>query len=137
MQFWGRFKAIKVAEQGVSMDIDKVAITNIGVYVARQSPAATFGNPFPKVTDFTEVNKTGTHQTPQAMELTPFDKNINSALYFHTDYVSVDDSLAGKVTPGQPGSSAVANTLIEWVLKRSVGRAKVPTPKELGVVETY
>jgi pimeloyl-ACP methyl ester carboxylesterase len=137
MQFWGRFKTIKVAEQGVSMDIDKTAITHIGVYVARQSPAATFGNPFPKVTDFTEVNKAGTHQTPQAMELTPFDKNINSALYFHTDYVSVDDSLAGKVTPGQPGSSAVANTLIEWVLKRSVGRAKVPTPKELGVVERY
>jgi pimeloyl-ACP methyl ester carboxylesterase len=137
MQFWGRFKSIKLAEQGVNMDIDKAAIANIAVYVARQSTAATFSNPFPQVTDFTEVNKAGTHQTPKAMELTPFDKNINSALYFHTDYVSVDDSLAGQVTPGQPGSSAVANTLIEWVLERSVGSAKVPTPKSLGVVETY
>jgi hypothetical protein len=112
-------------------------IANIPVYMARQSTASSFNNTLPQVTDFTEVNKTGTHQTHKALELTPFDKNINSALYFHTDYVSVDDSLAGQVTPGQPGSSAVANTLIEWVLKRSVGTAKVPTPKSLGVVETY
>ena len=105
--------------------------------MARQSPSTSLNNPFPLVTDFTEVNKTGTHQTEAAAKLTPFDKSINSALYFHTDYVSVDDSLAGQVTPGQPGSSAVANTLIEWVLKRSAGRAKVPTPKSLGVVETY
>lgn len=137
MQFWGRFKTIKVSAQGVSMDIDKAAITKIPVYVARQSPASTFGNPFPLVTDFTEVNKSGTHQTAEAAALTPFDKSINSALYFHTDYVSVDDSLAGQVSPGQPGSSAVANTLIEWVLKRSAGTSKVPTPKSLGVRETY
>ena len=137
MQFLGRFKTIKIAEQGVNLDIDKTAIAKIPAYVARQSTSTTFGNPFPQVMDFTEVNKTGTHQTEAAAALTPFDKNINSALYFHTDYVSVDDSLAGQVTPGKPGSSAVANTLIEWVLKRSVGRAKVPTPKSLGVMETY
>lgn len=137
MQFLGRFKVLKIAESGVNLDIDKAAISKIPAYVARQSPSNTFGNPFPLVTDFTEVNKTGTHQTEAAAAITPFDKSINSALYFHTDYVSVDDSLAGQVQPGQPGSSAVANTLIEWVLKRSAGRAKVPTPKSLGVVETY
>ncbi len=86
MQFWGRFKTIKVSEQGVNVDIDKAAISKIPVYVARQSSSSTFGNPFPLVTDFTEVNKTGTHQTPAAMQLTPFDKGINSALYLHTDY---------------------------------------------------
>jgi hypothetical protein len=33
--------------------------------------------------------------------------------------------------------SAVSDTLIDWMLKRSKGRAVVPTPKQLGVVKTY
>jgi hypothetical protein len=59
------------------------------------------------------------------------------ALYNHTDIVSAADALAGQARPGEPGASAVSDTLIDWVLKRSKGRADVPTPKALGVVETY
>ena len=105
--------------------------------MAHQSPAAKADNPFPKVTDFTEINRTGTYQTDPARALTPLDPAINVALYHHTDFMSADDSLAGKVRPGEPGASAVADTLVEWVLKRSSGRAVTPTPKSLGVRETY
>jgi hypothetical protein len=35
--------------------------------------------------------------------------------------------------PGQPGASVVADTLVDWMLARSEGRAHVPTPKQLGV----
>jgi hypothetical protein len=31
----------------------------------------------------------------------------------------------------------VANTLIDWVLKRSKGVATAPTPKQLGVRDAY
>ena len=112
-------------------------ITAIPVYVARQSANASLNNPFPLVTDFTEVNKKGVFQTDEAKKLTPFDPAINAALYYHTDFVSADDSLEGKVRPGQPGASAVSNTLIDWLLKRSKGRAAVPGPKQLGVKRTF
>jgi hypothetical protein len=62
---------------------------------------------------------------------------VNVALYNHTDIVSADDSLAGTVRPGEPGASAISDTLIDWVLKRSKGRAAVPTPMSLGVRDTY
>ncbi len=137
MAFVGRFRSLKLHERGVNLDIDKGAITAIPVYVARQSATANLNNPFPQVTDFTEINKKGTFQTDAARKLTPFDPAINAALYFHTDFVSADDSLEGMGTPGQPGVSAVSNTLIDWVLKRSKGRASVPTPKQLGVVKRY
>ncbi|MGA9771030.1 MAG: alpha/beta hydrolase [Blastocatellia bacterium] len=137
MGFIGRFRTFKIQEQGTNLDIDKGAITGIPVYVARQNANASLNNPFPRVSDFTEVNKKGTFQTDEAKRITPFDPAINAALYFHTDFVSVDDSLEGKGVPGQPGVSAVSNTLIDWMLKRSKGRAVVPTPKQLGVVKTY
>lgn len=136
MRFVGQFRTFKLQERGVNLDVDKAAIADIPVYVARQSPTASLNNPFPKVSDFTEVNKKGTFQTDAAKKITPFDPAINTALYYHTDFVSSDDSLAGKGTPGQPGISAVSNTLIDWVLKRSKGRAAVPTPKQLGVMKT-
>lgn len=93
--------------------------------------------PFPDVTDFTEINKKGMFQTEEAKKITPFDPRINAALYHHTDFVSADDSLEGKVTPGQAGASAVSNTLIDWLLKRGKGRAAVPAPKQLGVKKTF
>jgi len=134
--FVGRFKTFKLDRDGVKLDIDKTAIADVPVYVARQSPAGA-NNPFPAVTDYTEVNKSGTHQTQGAKAITPFDPAINAKLYFHTDFVSADDSTPGKGTPGDPGNSAVAATLTDWVLKRSKGLAGVPTPKSLGVRETY
>lgn len=137
MRFVGQFRTFKLQERGVNLDVDKAAIANIPVYVARQSQTAALNNPFPGVSDFTEVNKKGTFQTDEAKKITPFDSAINAALYFHTDFVSADDSLEGKGTPGQPGVSAVSNTLIDWVLKRSKGRASVPTPKQLGVTKAY
>lgn len=136
-QFVGRFKTFVVDRDGVKLDVDKNAIANVPVYVARQSPAAAMGNPFPGVSDFTEVNKTGTWQTNAAKAITAFDPKINARLYFHTDFVSADDSTPDKGTPGDPGNSAVAATLTDWVLKRSKGVAATPTPRALGVRETY
>jgi hypothetical protein len=136
MQFVGRFRTLTMHAEAVNLDIDKTAIAAIPVYVARQSQNAALNNPFPQVTDFTEINKKGTFQTEEARKITPFDPAINVALNFHTDFVSVDDSLEGGM-PGQPGVSAVGNTLIDWVLKRSRGRATVPTPRQLGVTVTY
>lgn len=135
--FVGRYKTLKLDRDGVKLDVDKTAIVGVPVYVARQSPQAGMTNPFPGVSDFTEVNKTGTHQTDAARAITAFDPKINAKLYFHTDFVSVDDSTPDKGTPGDPGNSAVAATLTDWVLKRSKGAATVPTPKALGVRETY
>ncbi len=134
--FWSRSQTIKVAADGVSMDIDKSVIT-IPVYVARRSSTPHADNPFTGVTDFTEINRTGTYQSDAARALSPIDPRVNVALYNHTDIVSADDSLAGKVRPGEPGASAISDTLIDWVLKRSKGRAAVPTPKSLGVRDTY
>lgn len=135
--FVGQYKVLKINRDGVSLDVDKSKIAAIPVYVARQSPAAAANNPFPGVTDFTEVNKTGTWQTDAAKAITPFDPRINAKSYFHTDFVSADDSRAGQGTPGDPGSSAVAATLADWVLKRSKGTAVTPTPRALGVRDTY
>ncbi|MDO8321491.1 MAG: alpha/beta hydrolase [Phenylobacterium sp.] len=135
--FVGRYKTLKLDRDGVKLDIDKSTIAAIPVYVARQSPAPAANNPFPGVTDYTEVNKTGTYQTDAAKAVTPFDPAINAKLYFHTDFVSVDDSTPDKGRPGDPGNSAVANTLINWVLKRSKGAAATPAPKALGVVARY
>ncbi|MFI4935303.1 MAG: hypothetical protein ACHP7N_11835 [Caulobacterales bacterium] len=135
--FWSRFQAIKVTTGGVSMDIDKAALAGIPVYVARRSSSPHADNPFPGVTDFTEINRTGAYQTDAAKALSPLDAKINVALYNHTDIVSADDSLAGQARPGEPGANAISDTLIDWVLKRSKGRAAPPTPKSLGVADIY
>lgn len=134
--FFGRFKTVKLDREGVKLDLDKSTISDVPVYVARQAPSGA-NNPFPGVFDYTEINKSGTHQTDTAKGLSPFDPKINAKLYFHTDFVSADDSTPDKGTPGDPGNSAVAATLVDWVLKRSKGVASVPTPKSLGVRETY
>lgn len=136
--FVGRYKTLKIDRDGVTLDVDKFAIANIPVYVARQAfTAGLGGNPFPGVSDYTEINRTGTWQTDAAKAITPFDPKINAAILHHTDFVSADDSTPDKGRPGDPGNSAVANTLIDWVLKRSKGAAVTPTPKALGVVARY
>ncbi|MDX2033610.1 MAG: alpha/beta hydrolase [Blastocatellia bacterium] len=137
MRFVGQFRALKIQTKGVNLDMDKGAIAGIPVYVARQSNAASLNNPFPQVSDFTEINKKGLFQTDAAKKISPFDPAINAALYHHSDFISADDSLEGKALPGQPGASAVADTLIDWLLKRSRGRADVPTPKQLGVRKAF
>jgi hypothetical protein len=65
----------------------------------------------PDLYHYTEINRAGVTQTTEATTLTPVDPAINVALYNHTDMVSADDSLAGTVLPGQPGASAVSDTL--------------------------
>lgn len=130
MAFLGTFHTVNIEQQGVSLDIDRDAI-DVPVYMARRTNVASNVNPL--VTDYTEINRAGVTQTAEAAALTPFDPAINVALYNHTDVVSADDSLAGQVTPGQPGASAVSDTLIDWVLARSQGRARTPRPADLGV----
>lgn len=130
MAFLSQFRRINIQDANVHLDVDKTLV-NLPFYIARQSPDPT--NPFPLVTDFTNINRTGVTQTAAAAAITPFNPAINVALYRHTDFVSADDSLAGQVTPGQPGASAISNTLIEWVLARAQGRAGVPSPQSLGV----
>lgn len=135
--FVGRYKTLKIDRDGVKLDLDKSAITAIPVYVARQSSAPRAGNPFPGVTDYTEINKAGTFQTDPARAITPLDPKINVAIYNHTDFVAADDTTPGKGRPGDPGNAAVPNTLTDWVLRRSRGAAITPTPKALGVREVF
>lgn len=133
--FVGRFKSLKLDRDGVRIDVDKSAIAGIPVYVARQGfTQGVGGNPFPGVSDYTEINRTGTWQTEPAKALTPFDPKINVAILHHTDFVMADDSTPDKGRPGDPGNAAVANTLVDWVLKRARGVAVTPRPKALGVV---
>ena len=136
-QFYGRFRVIKVSAGGVSLDIDKTAIAGVPVYVARRSASPQADNPFPGVSDYTEINRTGTHQSDGARAISPIDPLINVALYNHTDIITADDSLAGMVQPGEPGANAVSDTLTDWVLKRSKGRAEIPAPRKLGVTEIF
>jgi hypothetical protein len=130
MAFLGTFHSVNIQQSGVSLDIDRDAI-NIPVYMARRTTVAS--NAQPLVTDYTEINRAGVTQTAEAAALTPVDPTINVALYNHTDMVSADDSLAGQVSPGQPGASAVSDTLVDWMLARTRGRARTPSPAELGV----
>jgi len=134
--WFGKWAVIKLQVDGMNVDLDKTGL-NLPVYVARRSVSPHADNPFAHATDYTEINRTGTYQTDAAKAVSPIDPKVNVALYNHTDIVSADDSLAGQVRPGEPGASAVSDTLIDWVLKRSKGRAEVPTPKQLGVMETY
>ena len=136
--FVGRYKVLKLDQAGLKLDIDKSAIARIPVYVARQAfTPGLGGNPFPGVSDYTEINRTGTWQTDAAKTISALDPKINVAIMHHTDFVSADDSTPDKGRPGDAGNSAVANTLVDWVLKRSKGAAITPTPKAFGVVARY
>ena len=136
--FVSRYRTLKIDRDGVKLDVDKAAIAGVPVYVARQGfTQGVTGNPFPGVRDYTEVNKTGTWQTPEAKAVSPFDPAINAAIYFHTDFVGADDSRAGQARPGEPGASAISGTLVDWVLKRAKGLSDTPTPAALGVRARY
>jgi pimeloyl-ACP methyl ester carboxylesterase len=136
--FVGRYRTLKIDRDGVKLDVDKAAIAAVPVYVARQGfTQGVTGNPFPGVKDYTEVNKTGTWQTPEAKAISPLDPAINVAIYFHTDFVGADDSRAGQARPGEPGASAISGTLVDWVLKRAKGLSDTPTPAALGVRARY
>ena len=134
--WFGKWAVIKLKDNGVDIDLDKTGL-DLPVYVARRSSSPHADNPFPHAVDYTEINRTGTYQSDAAKAVSPIDPKVNVALYNHTDIVSADDALAGQVRAGEPGASAISDTLIDWVLKRSKGRAEVPTPKALGVVDTY
>jgi hypothetical protein len=136
--FVSRYRTLKIDRDGVKLDLDKAAIAGIPVYVARQGfTQGVSGNPFPGVKDYTEVNKTGTWQTPEAKAVSPFDPAINAAIYFHTDFVGADDSRSGQARPGEPGASAISGTLVDWVLKRAKGLSDTPTSAALGVRARY
>ena len=130
--FLGGFATINFDVAGVSHDIDRTTIA-APVYVARRGFSIT--NPFPLVDDFTVINSLGTAQTPTAAGLSPISFLLNSSQYNHSDFLTADDSQAGARTPGQAGASLVSNTLIDWLLSRSEGRAPTPKPKKLGVVQ--
>jgi pimeloyl-ACP methyl ester carboxylesterase len=131
--FLGQYQVIDFDVAGVSHDIDRTTIA-APVYVARRGTSTT--NPFPLVDDFTIINSLGTSQSDAAAALSPIDPAINSFQYGHTDFMMADDSQAGARTPGQAGASVTSNTLIDWLLERSKGRAPTPKPAELGVVQT-
>ncbi len=59
---------------------------------------------------------------------------MHAGLYGHTDFMAADDS-KGDGTPGQPGTNLVSNTLVDWILARATGQARVPTAQEQGVVD--
>jgi hypothetical protein len=130
--FLGRYQVVNFDEDEVSHDIDRTTIA-APVYVARQGGSA---NPFPLVSDFTNINSGGTTQSAAAAALSPIAAEINSSQYGHTDFMLADDSLGGVRTPGQAGASLTSNTLIDWLLARSEGRISAPKPKKLGVVKT-
>jgi pimeloyl-ACP methyl ester carboxylesterase len=123
--------------KGVNLDIDK-SLIDIPLYYANQRPvSSTVPSVFPLVTDYTNIGATGTVQSPAAAAKSPISASINTRYYKHTDFVAADDSLGERAfapAPGMPGSSLVANTLVDWVLARTGGKAaRVPTPRELGV----
>lgn len=140
MTFVGAGPTFVFDYKGVRIDVDK-SVVKVPLYYAHQGPASTT-NPsvFPLVTDYTNIGSTGTLQSTEAAAKTPVAPTITSQYYKHTDFVSADDSLGGRSgapAPGQPGVSLVANTLVDWVFARTGSKlAAVPSPKELGVVNT-
>jgi pimeloyl-ACP methyl ester carboxylesterase len=133
MQFLAGFTTILVDQDNVHFDVDKSQIA-IPIYAAKGPLTPFLGNPYPLVTDYTEIDPKGVIQTATAAALSPVDPAINSARYNHSDFPTADDSLAGQVRPGLPGASVVADTVVDWIFARAHGRARVPTPAELGVV---
>jgi pimeloyl-ACP methyl ester carboxylesterase len=134
------FNQIVIKTDNVNINVNK-SLISIPIYAAKGPltpviPGLPFDNPYPLVTDYSEINPKGVLQTPAAAALSPINPAINSALYNHSDFPTADDSLVGQVLPGQPGGNLVADTVIAWIFARAHGQAIVPTPLELGVVTT-
>lgn len=125
---------------GVQVDIDKTAIDIPLYYAHRAPPSAVMPSVFPKVRDYTYIGPAGTLQSQVAASKSLVSPDISSRYYRHTDYVSADDTLGDTrdaPRPGEPGSSLVANTLLEWVLTRTgPDVAHVPSPRQLGVTRS-
>jgi hypothetical protein len=136
IKFLRAFKTAKIHDRNVDIDLDRSAIVNLPVYAASSDRNAMPQYSLPLVNDYTHINHNGTFQTQAARSIQPLDQSINSQHYSHADFTSADDSIA-KQKPGEPGSSLVSNTLIEWMLKRSDRAADVPSPAKLGVVSLY
>jgi len=120
---------MEICKNDISVNIDRMGI-QIPVYVAHQQK---FPNPFPLVTDFTEISSSGVVQTESARKISPVNPDAHSRLYHHSDFMMAEDHLAGKVAPGEPGASVVADTMLDWILTRSKGRVNVPQPDHLSV----
>ncbi len=140
MSFVGAGTNFTFDYKGLKTNIDK-SVVNIPLYYAHQGPAsATAPSVFPLVTDYTNIGSTGTVQSATAAAKSAVAATITSQYYKHTDFVSADDSLgetANPPVPGQPGASLVANTLVDWIFARTGTKtAAVPSPKDLGVVNT-
>jgi pimeloyl-ACP methyl ester carboxylesterase len=138
MSFAGAGPTYTFDYKGVNFNVDKSLVT-VPLYYAHQGPASTSApSVFPQVSDYTNIGSTGTLQSAAAAAKSPIATSISSRYYKHTDFVSADDSLgdsASRPAPGDPGSSLVANTLVDWIIARTGSKpATVPTPADLGVV---
>ena len=129
LAFLGRFPLVRLNREEVRYDLDKTTVA-VPVYVAAREARA---NPFPRVEDYTAIGPRGTNQSDLARRVSPFDLAISSRLYGHSDFLTADDSLAGRAQPGEPGASVVAGTLVSWLLARSSGTVRVPSSERLGV----
>lgn len=131
------FATVQIAQDGINVDIDSSAIT-IPTYASKGplTSASAFGNPFPGVTDFEEVNTKGEIQSPQSAALSPLPPGLSTALYAHSDHTTADDSLASVAPLGSPGTNMDAALLVDFIFARAKGTALVPTPASLGVVQT-
>ncbi len=125
---------------GEQVDIDKTAIDIPLYYAHRAPPSAAMPSVFPKVRDYTYIGPAGTLQSPVAAGRSRVAAGVSTKYYRHTDYVSADDTLGdtrNAPPPGEPGSSLVANTLLDWVLARTGSdAARVPAPWQLGVTRS-
>ena len=140
MTFAGAGPTYTFDYKGVSFNVDKSLVT-VPLYYAHQGPASTTApSVFPQVSDYTNIGSTGTLQSAAASAKSPIPATVSSRYYKHTDFVSADDTLgdsASRPAPGEPGSSLVANTLVDWIIARTGSKlAIVPTPAELGVVQS-
>ncbi|CAM3439032.1 Alpha/beta hydrolase family protein [Paracidovorax anthurii] len=140
IRFLGGGSKFTFVHDGVRIDIDKTAIDIPLYYAHRAAPSPAMPSVFPGVRDYTYIGPTGTLQSQVAAGKSPLPSTISSRYYRHTDYVAADDTLgdaADAPPPGEPGSSLVANTLLDWVLARTgTEGARVPTPWQLGVVRS-
>ena len=132
LSFLPRFAKIQFSQDNVSYNIDRTKISVPCFVVQRFAPVA---NPYPLVTDYTDISGTGASQSPVAASLSPVPSTFNTAIYGHSDMIQADDSGAGSVTPGQPGASVITNPLIGWILARAKGVSLLPSSASLGVVD--
>ncbi len=140
MSFVGKGPTFVFDYKGVKIDVDK-SVVNLPLYYAHQGPpSSTNPSVFPLVTDYTNIGSTGTVQSAGAAAKSPIPATVNSQYYKHTDFVSADDSLgetANPPAPGQPGANLISNTLVNWIFARTGSKpATVPSPKDLGVINT-